>query len=440
MNVLSWIAVLVSSILAIKLCATIQEWIMNKSNSGRLRLDSVTSSLGILDHFEKDELFPTTSFTMSVAGDRDDLNANNQPHGEEDGVRAGSLAILATTIRAHWPILLPFFGIWILGVPVEIATHDPRCLDAFVLCFIWTSVVRLHDLSKMSEFVKSRKYLQNIFVVLLNPILLTTFLLLAYTRAKAFALHGVGLRQVLKHLSRGTPTYAIWTAVVEGTRVPHNPKNWFGAGDAALSLLEVGLILWGFKLFECRHALFNVVGAMTVIICVMAAVGNVFASVMVARALGLKQAEALAFAARSTTLDMAEPAMVALGGNAGVNAILVIANGLLGQLMYPFTFDKLCSQWTEETAEADQEEQGSISRLGERTAAKLRLETAEFLAAVVGISIGVNGAAMGVAYLYEKKSLAAPYAALAMVTFGVATAVLTSVDPFHAALVRWSID
>ena len=431
----------VSSIIAIKLCAIVQRWILRRSSSNRVLLDSVTSSLGILDHFEKDELFPTTSWTSSVSVDhQDDLYVNDRQHGENDSIQSQSIALQVKILREHWPVFLSFLGIWALGVPIEASTHDPRCLDAFVLWFIWSSVIQIHEFSSMSEQVKSRRYLRNILVVLLNPILLTTFLLLAYTRAKAYALDGISLRQVLKHLSRGSPIYAIWTADVEHIRLPDNPRNWFGAGDAALSLLEVGLILWGFKLFECRYALFNVVGAMTVIVCVLAAVGNVFASVLVARSLGLKQAEALAFAARSTTLDMAEPAMIALSGNAGVNAILVIANGLLGQLIYPFTFDKLLSRWTEDTSEVDQEEQGSISRLGERTAAMLRIETAEFLAAVVGISIGVNGAAMGVAYLYEKKSMAAPYAALAMVSFGVATAVLTSVEPFHAALIRWSLD
>jgi hypothetical protein len=51
-----------------------------------------------------------------------------------------------------------------------------------------------------------------------------------------------------------------------------------------------------------------------------------------------------------------------------------------------------------------------------------------------GITVGINGAAMGVAYLYATKSRAAPYAALAMTVFGVMTVVLTTVDPFKQVL------
>jgi putative effector of murein hydrolase len=53
-----------------------------------------------------------------------------------------------------------------------------------------------------------------------------------------------------------------------------------------------------------------------------------------------------------------------------------------------------------------------------------------------GTAIGINGAAMGVSYLYERKSRAAPYAALSMTAFGVMTVVFSSVEPFRGALVK----
>ncbi|KAL8383326.1 hypothetical protein RB595_006867 [Gaeumannomyces hyphopodioides] len=46
-----------------------------------------------------------------------------------------------------------------------------------------------------------------------------------------------------------------------------------------------------------------------------------------------------------------------------------------------------------------------------------------------GVTVGINAAAMGTSYLYESKSRAAPYSALAMTLFGVMTVVFLSVSP-----------
>ncbi|KAL2123533.1 hypothetical protein VTJ04DRAFT_3988 [Mycothermus thermophilus] len=50
-----------------------------------------------------------------------------------------------------------------------------------------------------------------------------------------------------------------------------------------------------------------------------------------------------------------------------------------------------------------------------------------------GITVGINAAAMGAAYLYEARSEAAPHAALAMVALGIMTVVFGSIP----ALVQW---
>jgi hypothetical protein len=53
-----------------------------------------------------------------------------------------------------------------------------------------------------------------------------------------------------------------------------------------------------------------------------------------------------------------------------------------------------------------------------------------------GVTVGINGAAMGTAYLYEAQSEAAPHAALSMMALGVMTVVFSSISP----LARWVMD
>lgn len=52
-----------------------------------------------------------------------------------------------------------------------------------------------------------------------------------------------------------------------------------------------------------------------------------------------------------------------------------------------------------------------------------------------GITVGINAAAMGTAYLYEAESEAAPYAALSMIALGVMTVVFASIP----SITKWII-
>ena len=193
-------------------------------------------------------------------------------------------------------------------------------------------------------------------------------------------------------------------------------------------------------MYECQRQLFSLAGLLTVLLATAAAAGNVFLSVLAGSVLGLEAPEALAFAARSTTLALAKPAMVALGGNLGVNAALVVSNGILGQLCYPFVLDKLGVK-REDNIGRSSELPASDSK-GSRLSLRPLLKTAQLDLAsgddpftiAAGITVGINGAAMGVSYLYETKSRAAPYAALAMTVSGVMTVVFTTVEPFKSVV------
>lgn len=292
---------------------------------------------------------------------------------------------------------------------------------------------------------------------MMNPVLLTTLLMTGYTRAKASVLGPGGLARTLKKFSGGTPLYALWTSAINGIRIPANPPGWFGAGDAALSILECGILIWGFKLSECRRQIFSVAGLLAIVLCTVAAAANIFLSVLASRAIGLHVSEALSFAARSTTLALAKPATEAIGGNSPVNAMLVVSNGILGQLLYPFILDKLGVSKhddDEESVAASQEtatnESASIQPISSNTNNSSAppppllfpkswhqgtSTTDSPVTVAAGIAIGINGAAMGVSYLYETRSRAAPYAALSMMVFGVMTVVFTTVEPFKGTLI-----
>ena len=341
-----------------------------------------------------------------------------------------------------WPAGLAFACIFIVGAPVAAASSDNRLLDAFVLWFIWILTVTIQRALKASNKFGRHVRSRNMIATMMNPVLVTTLMMVGYTRIKAKAADGRDLDAILRDFSAGSPLYDLWTAKTGEHELPHNPDGWFGAGDAALSLLECGILVWGFKLYECRRQLFSMAGVLTIVVSVVAAVGNVFLSVLAARAMGLREPEALAFAARSATLALAKPAIEAVKGNTVVNAALVVGNGILGQLVYPYALDALGvrEEVAEEhrgrnhTRESDIEEK----RHGEpcETSIEAQLGHDDPVTVAAGIAIGVNGAAMGVAYLYETRSRAAPYAAMSMTVFGVMTVILTTVGPFKTLVVN----
>lgn len=352
---------------------------------------------------------------------------------------------------ANFRLLASLTGIFVIGAPVAAATGEERILDGCVLWFIWVASLRVQRGFRAAQLCCLTPRLKDALATLMNPVLFTTLLMTAYTRAKATAINTRTLGQVLRIFSSGTPLYTLWTSAVTGRSLPDGASNWFGAGDAALSILECGIFIWGFKLYECRHQLFSIAGFLTVLVSIAAAAGNVFLSVLSGRTMGLHAAESLAFAARSTTLALAKPAMHAIGGNLGANAALVVSNGILGQLIYPFALEKVGVKHEGPVSEKKQlsvssqgnvsdgtlfttPESGQVISRAESTHENLQEDDPVTIAA--GVAIGINGAAMGVAYLYETKSRAAPYAALAMTVFGIMTVVFTTVQPFHGVLLN----
>ncbi|GKT81848.1 hypothetical protein ColTof4_14271 [Colletotrichum tofieldiae] len=324
---------------------------------------------------------------------------------------------LASWIRECYPMALAISLFIVIGIPVSHTTGDDRVLDGCMLWFIWISSTRIQRAFSRGHLLADSPGLKTTTTTLLNPVLLTTLTMTAYTRAKAAAQDAL-IEHTLAMFSSGTSLSDLWTYKTTGWDLREGQRDWFGAGDAALSILECGIVVWGFKLYECRRQIWSRAGAAVVLISVGMAALNVLVSVLLGRTVGLGGPEALAFAARSTTLALARPAMEALGGNQVVNAALVVSNGILGQLAYPFLLRKLRIERPDPS---------------ETEASETARDNALTIAA--GATIGINGAAMGVSYLYDRKSRAAPYAALSMTVFGVMTVVFTAVKPFTNILV-----
>ncbi|GJC89437.1 hypothetical protein ColLi_12275 [Colletotrichum liriopes] len=220
---------------------------------------------------------------------------------------------LASWIRECYPMALAISLFIVIGIPVSHATGDDRALDGCMLWFIWISSTRIQRAFSRGHLLADSPGLKTTTTTLLNPVLLTTLTMTAYTRAKAAA-QDVLVEHTLAMFSSGTSLSDLWTYKTTGWGLREGQRDWFGAGDAALSILECGIVVWGFKLYECRRQIWSRAGAAVVLISVGMAALNVLVSVLLGRTVGLGGPEALAFAARSTTLALARPVMEALGG------------------------------------------------------------------------------------------------------------------------------
>ncbi|SPO04588.1 uncharacterized protein DNG_07273 [Cephalotrichum gorgonifer] len=326
-------------------------------------------------------------------------------------------------LRTWYASLLAASCVVIIGLPVSYAADEDRPLDLCVLWLTWVTTVRAQSTLRSVEIPRLAPEARGILATLLNPVLLTAFSMMAYTRLKALA-RDIPDDAVLRTFSSGIPLAELWS----GTADPGAGLPAFGAGDIALSLLEAGIVVWGFKLHECRRQLFSPSGLAVVLVSVASAALSAFVSVTMSRAMGVGGRESLSFAARSTTLALSKPSTSALGGSEMVNAYLVVGNGILGQILAPWVLGRLrvrdvCDGEGEGRGEGAGGERGG----GDRDSA---VEVA------AGAAVGMNGAAMGVSYLYERRSRAAPYAALSMTAFGVVTTLLAGVEPSQGALRR----
>ncbi|KKY35084.1 hypothetical protein UCDDA912_g04942 [Diaporthe ampelina] len=176
---------------------------------------------------------------------------------------------------------------------------------------------------------------------LLNPVLWTSLFLVCYGLAKssirnqpsAVVIAGFTTRNTVSDLI-ANHVDSLAPAAAKGPRLGHIP---IGAGDVATSILNAGIVSWGLKLFEYRHQIVSSGGFTVVVTSLLASLLNVVAWPLLAHMIGVRPASwGLSFAARSVTIALGGPAMKSLGGDAGINAVGVVVNGICFQLVAGF--------------------------------------------------------------------------------------------------------
>ncbi|KAL1893030.1 hypothetical protein Sste5346_006711 [Sporothrix stenoceras] len=218
----------------------------------------------------------------------------------------------------------------LIGIPVSLAAHSDTALDTFILVFLWTGTLAAQAAVRRTSFSfglktdQGRARARSVLATLLNAVLWSSLGTIAYLTAKAAARHHT-VDDALSAFSTGTTL----ADVISGT----SRGGQLGAGDLAAAVLDAGIVSWGLKLFECRAQLLSRAGLTTLVVGAVFAVGNIVCGPLLVHSMGLASpAKELSFAARSVTLALAGPAMTNLGGDVGLNAAMVVFNGIVFQV------------------------------------------------------------------------------------------------------------
>lgn len=362
--------------------------------------------------------------------------------------------VLAWAIRNPMLILSWLLTI-LVGLPLRFHGQHDAFLSTSLLFALWFTTLAIQASLKKTP---SSSWLRTALFGLSNAVLWTSLLMIAYVFAESATTHRP-LHAVLDTLQTNTTLTAL---VFPTTTSP--AQTYLAAGDIALTILNAGLVSWGLKLYEYRRQLVSRAGLTVLLVSSVLAAGNVALGPLLARALGLRSAPTdLAFAARSVTLALGSPVMAALRGDVGLNAAMVVMSGIVFQVGLGFGVGGWLERNVVErclppraappssnddgevtvTARSSVTLQGTDDEgldleaqvLAEECAAETNKVDSTPRTVASGVTIGINAAAMGTAYLYEVKSEAAPYSALSMMAMGIMTVVFASIPPLQAWVV-----
>ncbi|KAL2158865.1 hypothetical protein VTH06DRAFT_4057 [Thermothelomyces fergusii] len=397
-------------------------------------------------------------------------------------------------------LLLSWFLTLTVGVPLRYCRGNDVALGTLLIFSSWLTALATQAAIKCTH--RLSPHLRTLLSSLLNPVLCTSLAVIAYLLIDGTLSHrplSVMLDTLQTHTTLSTlllrPAGTPPTAAPQPAR---SPPGRMAAGDVATTLLNSGLVAWGLKLYAHRACLFSRAGLAAVTVSSALALANFVGGPLLARAvLGVAPpSEALAFAARSVTIALADPVMDMLGGDGGLNAAMVVGSGIMyqiglglgvGRWLDALVVERVlgkrgtrrCWPWllrmgrddgdgedegygsnhsclsgstATESRDCGREEEGGGTRtgagggtrwMGDERAQGAAQETAngqqrtnDPRIVAAGVTIGVNAAAMGTAYLYEVHSEAAPHAALSMIALGVMTVVFSSMPPLSQWVVR----
>lgn len=245
----------------------------------------------------------------------------------------------------------------LVGLPVSFLRQNDLFLDVGFLFTVWLTFTSAQACTKqhISQGNHQHKAALTVIATLLNPVLWTSIFLVVYGLAKA------GIRNQLPSGIAASFTTNNTISNIIGHHVkPLNPavpsrshigNIPTGAGDLATSILNAGIVSWGLRLFEYRRQIISRGGLTVIVTSLMASLFNIVAWPLLAYRIGVRPASSdLSFAARSATIALGGPAMKSLGGDAGVNAVGVVINGICFQLVAGlfvggFHFDGFMGLW-----------------------------------------------------------------------------------------------
>ncbi|KAH6635924.1 hypothetical protein F5144DRAFT_644236 [Chaetomium tenue] len=311
-----------------------------------------------------------------------------------------------------------------IGLPLRYRSGSDAPLATLLLFSTWLTTLAIQTAVK-SPSTPLPPWLRTLLSGLLNPVLWTSLTMIAYIFTDA-ALSHRPLPTMLATLQTHTPLSTL--IIHPSTPIPPT------AGDVATTLLNAGLVAWGLKLYSHRRHVLSRGGLAACGVSAGLALGNAALGPALARGLGVAPAgAALAFAARSVTVALAGPVMGLLGGDGGLNAAVVVGSGIVYQMGLGLGVGGWLERRVVTSGDRDRD-RDSEKTAAAVTARRARPNHPRVVAA--GVTVGINAAAMGTAYLYEAQSEAAPYAALSMIALGVMTVVFSSIPPLAAWIVK----
>ncbi|KAI0528032.1 hypothetical protein F5B22DRAFT_16527 [Xylaria bambusicola] len=335
------------------------------------------------------------------------------------------------------PIWICLFLLTAIGLPVYLATGYMMPFDLFSITLLWVISVQFQRSLRSWEILLRFKRSRALILIFCNPILLTWALGTAYMWAKATCA-GRSIEFIIKDFHHFSSLSKCIVHIMQDHDVPAH----LGAGDLASLLLDAGVACMGFKMYEYRSELWASLGTVSFTCTALAAI-NVFLNIIVAHACGLQAAEAVAFAGRSATLALGIPAIENIHGSTTLASTIAVFSGIVFQMAGDWLFsvlrindraprgsstpppkvpilEKSRSLFSKATSNRHTEEKQDTNNACAET-------NEESSVVAAGVTVGINAAAMGTAYLIERDSRAVAYSALSMILFGAITVGLTAI-------------
>ncbi|KAI0429656.1 hypothetical protein F5Y09DRAFT_342435 [Xylaria sp. FL1042] len=374
--------------------------------------------------------------------------STNEPLMKPNMIPDSSTSASIDFVLRTAPIWIWLFLLTAVGLPIYFATGYMMPFEVFSFALFWVLTIQfqrsLRDSQILSRFRRTRTFV----LIFCNPLLLTWALATAYMWAKALCT-GRDIGVVVGDFRHYSSLSKCIIHLMEDPRVPAH----LGAGDLAGILLDAGVACMGFKMYEYRSELWASLGTVS-FTCTALSVVNVFINVLIAHGLGLQAPDAIAFAGRSATLALGIPAIENLGGSATLGSTVAIFSGILFQMGGDWLFSVLhihdqvsrdgsarplkaptpTPTTTKHTSSCETTPVGSTEKQNGKDGCAAIHDESTMVAA--GVTVGINAAAMGTAWLIERDSRAVAYSALSMIVFGATTVALTAI-PAAMETIKW---